>query len=314
MAGNTARSAASLFQAVRTQLAAVPARARAPLPARPGLWYWVRAALAFRPVHNPVAPTTPPQTAHDTSTPPAPAPRRHDPLTEVIQRIAEASAPQRLHHRRAISQLAAGRADSLGIALDRDLARTLTRALFHARDLARTLASTHTFDLASNLASDLARARTITRRHTRDHTPTLAHARTLALNLASDIVRTLDFASAGDLDLASALDLASDLASDLSLALDLGLTRDFDLTLLDNPTAVAEQLKRAASDFRGADLRRARLREADLAWLKWDERTKWPQEWQERIENASVEQPEGSGQYIVLPAYDNEPSDVPTDA
>ncbi|MEV7325658.1 hypothetical protein [Streptomyces sp. NPDC093970] len=312
MAGNTARSVTSLLHAVRTQLAAVPARARTPLPARPGLWYWVRAALAFRPLCDPAAPTPPPQTAHDTSKPPAPAPRRHDPLTTVIQRITEAPAQQRLHHRRAISQLATGRADNLASANALDLHLTLDRARTLTRDLTRTLARARDFDHTGARALDrvIEHARTRTLDHAR--TLDLDHARALALDLASDLARALDLTFSSDL--ARALDLASDIALDLSLTLDLGRARDFELTLLDDPAAATEQLKRAASDFQGADLRRARLQEADLAWLKWDEHTTWPEEWQERIENASVEQPEGSGQYIVLPTYGNKPSGVPTNA
>ncbi|MFF1679085.1 hypothetical protein ACFVYG_23980 [Streptomyces sp. NPDC058256] len=62
------------------------------------------------------------------------------------------------------------------------------------------------------------------------------------------------------------------------------------------------RLEAAAHDFRGEDLRRAPLEGFDLAWIRWDEHTEWPESWADRIRNASTETPKGSGQYVVLPA------------
>ncbi|MCF3136650.1 hypothetical protein IPZ69_41325, partial [Streptomyces olivochromogenes] len=232
---------------------------------------------------------------------------------------------------------------ALHLASAQDNARDLTRDLTYARNLAHDFteldsalandSSRHfavtlarRLNAASNRASDLSHAFYLATivdldaTHARDRALILAHELNRShdhtiievLNLQLGIVRELDEALAYDLDLALAVALAQDRdhPRDLVTARDLVL----DLSPIDDPSTTAAQLRQAVSDFRGADLRQAQLKKADLAWITWDENTRWPENWIERIKNASVEQPEGSGQYVILPAFDNDPASIPTDA
>jgi hypothetical protein len=63
----------------------------------------------------------------------------------------------------------------------------------------------------------------------------------------------------------------------------------------------------------GQGLRALDLDELDLGWLSWDRHTRWPDGWAERMETASAEQPPGSGQFTVLPAFDSDTADAPAD-
>lgn len=375
MAGDN--TTASFLHAVRAQLAAVPARTRAPLPARPGFWYWVRATLAFRPIHDPAHPQPTPDPRQTTAPTRSTGTARG--ITAVIERIIESPAPQRLHHRKTINQFASiietrhqndygldsffaialylasahDNALHLATALDRTHARARILERTFAPDDARSLAAaldrarTGAKDLEHNLDRvyalgyirdvDFARARNLAHDLARDR----AFARDLAHSLARDLSRARDVSRAliPDLDFTRNIgrrhDLARNLARDLALArddaVDRALTldptysgryaviRDLDLghalTLQTvDPSITAARLKQAASNFQGADLRHARLEEADLAWITWDESTQWPPDWRQRIKNASVEQPEESGQYVVLPAFDNDPASITSDA
>ncbi|MFE9687802.1 hypothetical protein [Streptomyces sp. NPDC006285] len=58
----------------------------------------------------------------------------------------------------------------------------------------------------------------------------------------------------------------------------------------------------AATNFLGADLDSVDLIEINLAGIRWNSDTQWPTtEWAARIRRASVEEPSGSGVFVVLP-------------
>lgn len=108
MASKTVGPVGAFLHAVRAQLASVSVRTRIPLSARPGFWYWARAALAFRPIHDPAPPRhTPPRRTVTTPTygtdlPPAPpTSRRHHTgmATGAAPQIDLDPLPQRPHRR-----------------------------------------------------------------------------------------------------------------------------------------------------------------------------------------------------------------------
>ncbi|MEU3616426.1 hypothetical protein ABZ725_29560 [Streptomyces sp. NPDC006872] len=165
-------------------------------------------------------------------------------------------------------------------ALDR--APALTLAVHRALGLAVDLA----VDLDLDPARDLA------------HALNLAH--TLERALAVDLDRALDraFALALARDLAHDLDLALALALDLARVLTLALTLTHDLDVIE----ARDNLMDAASNFAGTDLTTVSLAAIDLAGISWDNGTRWPTpEWAARMRSASVEDPPGSGVFIVLP-------------
>ncbi|MGW1525463.1 hypothetical protein [Streptomyces sp. NPDC002159] len=62
-------------------------------------------------------------------------------------------------------------------------------------------------------------------------------------------------------------------------------------------------LGEAANDFSGVALVSADLDGVDLSGVRWDKDTRWPSpEWHARIRSASVEDPPGSGSFVVQPA------------
>ncbi|MEU6513612.1 hypothetical protein [Streptomyces sp. NPDC046978] len=101
-------------------------------------------------------------------------------------------------------------------------------------------------------------------------------------------------------DFTTALVFAEDLVTHL---------RSFQLGPCDYPAFVMDleeardQLEDAANDFAGAVLASADLAEADLIGVHWDNETQWPSpEWRARLRSASVEDPPGSGIFVVQPA------------
>ncbi|MDT0310038.1 hypothetical protein RM780_24235 [Streptomyces sp. DSM 44917] len=55
------------------------------------------------------------------------------------------------------------------------------------------------------------------------------------------------------------------------------------------------QLRRAVHEFRGADLRGAPMsRDVPLDGIRWDDSTRWPPEWAERVRQASVRSDDGT--------------------
>lgn len=165
-------------------------------------------------------------------------------------------------------------------ALDR--APVLTFAVDRALGLAVDLAVDLDLDLACDLAHALNLAHTLERALAVD--PDRALDRALALSLARDIAHDLDHA------LALALDLAR------VLTLTLNLTRDLDVI------EARDNLIDAASNFVGTDLTAVSLAAVDLAGISWDIGTQWPTpEWAARMRSASVEDPPGSGVFVVLP-------------
>ncbi|WP_186001237.1 hypothetical protein [Streptomyces sp. IB201691-2A2] len=115
-------------------------------------------------------------------------------------------------------------------------------------------------------------------------------------------------------DLARILDPARDPASSLARVRD--LVRPPDLARNPDPDhdpVQAHDLARdcikahgnltdAATNFVGADLTAVDLVEIDLAGIRWDSNTRWPTpEWTARIRRTSIEDPPGSGVFIVQP-------------
>lgn len=76
------------------------------------------------------------------------------------------------------------------------------------------------------------------------------------------------------------------------------------ITLVSDLVRNVETLQRAANDFMDADLSGLALENVDLIGLRWNVNTVWPNDWTDRIRNTSIEKPEGSGQFVVRPAFD----------
>lgn len=406
MAGDTPSPARSLLR----QLASVPVRTRTPLPPRQGFWYWVRAALAFRPIADPVPePPPPPVTAapadtgaekeaHTSARPggdpgdhagaetgtravEAPAESAHGEgpgrvlpqlgteLTACARRMLDGPAAERLRFRQETDALsrelvtmrdyALARVENVHGALGtfdpwtafdrvgdvagdlaRDLARVRSGAL--ARELAHLLADgdgdgvpghARTDNLAALLENALstfpdALSRAVANDNTAEVAPATRRIRSLGEafdGVLADLTRTLRErmgrgtapGAAGftaDLTLVRALTGVCAFAVVGALARDLvgSGSREEITGFCDLLPGAVRRLQGAAKDFRGADLRTASLEEADLSWLRWHEHTtRWPEDWTERIRRMSVEQPEGSGEYVVLPVLDGSPAELP---
>jgi hypothetical protein len=102
--------------------------------------------------------------------------------------------------------------------------------------------------------------------------------------LAGAVGRDLDH----DMDRAIASDV------DRLRALVRRLARDFG--------EASDNLFDATVNFVGADLTMADLGRVDMVGIRWSADTRWPTpEWAERIRSSSVEDPPGSGAFIVLP-------------
>ncbi|MER6961281.1 hypothetical protein [Streptomyces sp. NPDC000618] len=122
-----------------------------------------------------------------------------------------------------------------------------------------------------------------------------------------EVAELLEAAAAYDaLGRAPALTLAVHRA--LGLAVDLAVDPDLDparvLTLTHDLDVIEarDNLMDAASNFAGTDLTAVSLAAIDLAGISWDNGTRWPTpEWAARMRSASVEDPPGSGVFIVLP-------------
>ena len=198
------------------------------------------------------------------------------------------------------------RARDLASDLASDLGLVLTRALALANDLAS--------DLVLDFVRDLAGARSLNHLsglaldHALDRASYLA--RDLARGLAATVVLDLDL----DLDLARDLNVdsaglpiptltrARALDEDLALALDRDPAFDRDLNLALDLIEARDNLTEAANSFVGADLTTVRPDEISLAGIRWDSSTQWPTpEWEARMRAASVEDPPGSGVFVVLP-------------
>lgn len=129
-----------------------------------------------------------------------------------------------------------------------------------------------------------------------------AHAHACELERVPDLNR----ARAIGRDLARGLDPARAhahvLARDLARGLGLDLDYDHARVPADDFIAAHDNLIDAATNFLGADLDTADLVEINLAGIRWDSATQWPTtEWAARIRRASVEDPPGSGVFVVLP-------------
>jgi hypothetical protein len=222
--------------------------------------------------------------------------------------------------------LARDLASDLASTRDLDLDADRARAVASARDLNR--ASKRARDLASDLALYLNRARDRARDLTSDLVRSLTRdiagssrlnhlsglALAAALDRAFDVARglalalTLGLNDSRDLDLDGAglllltLTRARALDHDLALALDRDPAFDHDLTLALYLIEARDNLTEAANSFVGADLTTVRPDAISLAGIRWDSSTQWPTpEWEARVRAASVEDPPGSGVFVVLP-------------
>lgn len=98
-----------------------------------------------------------------------------------------------------------------------------------------------------------------------------------------------------------ALEVAQDLADDVDLA-------HREAAAL---SAVVGAVEEASTDFRGANLRSVDLDGVDLEGIRWDAKTMWPPEWEERIWKASLEEKTDRGVLIV--GVEPHDSTVPAD-
>jgi hypothetical protein len=192
------------------------------------------------------------------------------------------------------------RANTLALALDRDV--DLDRAL----DLALTIVR----GLKEESDRVNARVRGVPAGLTLDRqlAAALGLARLLVCDLIRAFVRDPDLVRA----IASALDPTSALTRTLGLTPGLDLARGltYDVTrgrvqarfpasdLMEARSNLAE----AAINFLGADLTTVDLAAINLVGIRWDRNTRWPTpEWAARIRRTSVEDPPGSGVFIVRP-------------
>lgn len=348
MAGNAPVN--SFLLSVRAQLAAAPTRTHSPLPPKSDFWHWVRAALAFRPIYaqnsshliradSRVILTSIQQIID------SPAVQRlhhrhainkladflaHPGDTAVAKAFVRANEFARANARDLDRARAFDIADTLKTAtashlgnvsnLDADLVESLRLAVVNALDLANAL------DLLSRIDPiDGAEDRRFLKPVSSDYREAFARANSLDRDLASalDTARALlqDYryrdtsgVLADALNRSNALARASDLDHHLVDALDsVWISAQNGYVASTEITSMIENLQHAANGFSGADLRQARLDVVDLSWLRWDKNTtQWPEAWAERIHSASIEQPKGSGQCIILPAFDNDPATFPT--
>lgn len=177
-----------------------------------------------------------------------------------------------------VRDLARDRDRARDLAQDRDRARDFARDLDRDLDLALVSALNRARDRDLNLDAALVRALDRARGLEREHDRNLFLDRTRTLNLERD------------------RDLIRALVRDLDPALDHDL--DLDLDFIE----AHHNLISAANNFIGADLTIVDLVEVDLAGVRWDSDTQWPTpEWKARIRTASVEDPPGSGVFVVLP-------------
>ncbi|NNN32176.1 hypothetical protein HLK59_17770 [Streptomyces sp. S3(2020)] len=204
---------------------------------------------------------------------------------------------------------------------DLDRAGDFSRAFRRAKTLALTLDHDVDFDRALDLALALvrglkvsdrvnARARGVPANLTLDRQ--LANAHGLSRVLVRDLIRafvrdpdlvralasTLDPTSAltRALGLAPGLDLANGLIYDVTRARVQARFRASDLM------EARSNLTDAAINFLGADLTTVDFAAINLVGIRWDRNTRWPTpEWAARMRRTSVEDPPGSGVFIVRP-------------
>ncbi|UUU44348.1 hypothetical protein [Streptomyces sp. NBC_00162] len=132
----------------------------------------------------------------------------------------------------------------------------------------------------------------------RDRTPAREGARNLALEQSMYAIRDLaaELERAGDLGGAIILARTFARAVDLDRILAHSLAPTLGLALID----ARDNLTAAANDFVGADLTTVDPGGFGLGGVRWDSSTRWPTpEWADRIRRTSVEDPPGSGVYIV---------------
>ncbi|MEU0207119.1 hypothetical protein ABZ235_02180 [Streptomyces canus] len=202
------------------------------------------------------------------------------------------------------------------VALDPGLVREqgLVRVVERGRGLGRRLSAVrnHSLDMIGGLlqeaapVSDRIRARVLDLANSLvralDRELALELVRTLDADLAADLVRAFD----SGLDLDAVLDRIHDL--DFHGVLDRIRVRTLDLAqaLSDAELEVGE----LADDFEGADLSWVvDLDMAGLGGLRWNEETRWPSRWAERVRRSSREA--SPGVFVVEPTRSGDTARTP---
>lgn len=161
----------------------------------------------------------------------------------------------------------------------RDLAQELNRMVLDAHSRrSNGIQSNPTFFLAYYLARDLS----------------------VKVELVSELCRKLRLPR--DHSLVLSIALARALLQALQRILALFPTQEFVLALELDIIEARDNLTNAASNFVAADLTVVPLEQEHLMGMRWDSRTRWPSpEWKDRARRASVEDPPGSGVFVIRP-------------
>lgn len=209
--------------------------------------------------------------------------------------------------RKLLSELTRDRDRARARDIASELDRMLGRVDDRAPDVAHNIASVRDPARERDLARDLVQLVNRARDRASDLAPSRAHnlTRKDVRDLASDRVRDLavELGYALDVDFARGLDRALTLASSPAFGVEVGLAVALasDRGLWSGLIRAGANLRSAASDFVGADLTTVSLGEANLVGIRWDSSTRWPPEWADRVRTSSVENPAGSGIFVVLP-------------
>jgi hypothetical protein len=229
-------------------------------------------------------------------------------VTETTARWMTMPPPDRLQQREALLEMAAffGRARSAAEAIVHGLDRALRLPQIPGIDLDGALDGVHGHDLERALDGALDGALNLDRTHDLDCVVDLATALDFGLDVARSLERAIHRGRSLNRSLSQARSrhgpdrdrclrrsqiLASDLARDLATA--------------------QSNLTDAANDFVGADFTTVDPSQVDLAWIRWNNDTRWPsREWAERVRNASVELSLGSGIFVILPEEQHDPAEA----
>lgn len=180
-----------------------------------------------------------------------------------------------------------------------DIERATARWKFAPADVRITHRS-DLFSLANLINFACSRAGAVTTEQANKLAPVLADSLDFALDVPWF---ELSYATKGArcLEVACAIDAAA-----TARHLDLDITDDdikFDFR------AVYDNLVDAASDFTGTDISDVNFTNVNLAWLRWNHETQWPDsDFAHRVRKASVEHPPGTGIFVVLPQFDHDSS------
>ncbi|MFJ8606379.1 hypothetical protein ACIRH0_04195 [Streptomyces sp. NPDC093675] len=191
-----------------------------------------------------------------------------------------------------------------------DRAVELSQAIYADYDLHRAFALDSANELESTLTNALDLAETLALDPILTSALNLDHALAAAQQVVFELGPSADYGPVYLLigELAHALRQASLPDVAVRLARDLGtevrrLTPlpEYDREIVQLLLLAHTNLRDAANDFRGADLTGLKnIVEFDLDGIRWDRKTLWPSSsWKERMQVTSVEDPPGSGIFVV---------------